>query len=364
MRSPPAGIASQYASRASTLAEAIKVTRSDGTVYGWTSHDQDSAAISGVVYSARPGLDISRIQIGAGAAVGNLELTTLHDGSVFTANDVRSGKWRNAAFFIFRYNWANVADSVDNILAGNFGEVELRANVVVAELRDLRQYLQQPVVAVSSKNCRYRLGVNNGISSRCPVRLDPPAWVALTAYTVRVAGDAGTGSVVKHASVGNRHFKCTTAGTSGAGAPAWDTTIGNTTTDGTVVWTTIQALTVEGTLSSVTSNQVFRDNTRTEAADYFAEGTLTWLTGNNAGLAMKVKDYAADGTFTLVLPMLGAVQATDTYRVTAGCRKRHDRTSANPAGVSDCIDKFDAVLDFGGEPHRKGLNDVTAAPSP
>ena len=56
-----------------------------------------------------------------------------------------------------------------------------------------------------------------------------PAWVGNTAYTV--------GQFVT-ASPDNQHvFECTTAGTSGATQPTWNTTSGGTTTDGTVTWT-------------------------------------------------------------------------------------------------------------------------------
>lgn len=122
--------------------------------------------------------------------------------------------------------------------------------------------------------------------------------------------------------------------------------------------------TVTGAFDSVVSNQVFRDSSRMEAEDWFGDGILTFLTGENAGFSQKVKSYAADGTFTLTLPMFSAVQVGDTYSVHAGCRKRHDRTLANPSGVSDCVDKFDNILNFRGEPHRPGVDKITSAPQP
>ena len=63
----------------------------------------------------------------------------------------------------------------------------------------------------------------------------PDTWTATTAHTVndRVLRSTGRGS---EGSVG-RYFLCTTAGTTGASEPTWDTTPGNTTSDGTVVWT-------------------------------------------------------------------------------------------------------------------------------
>lgn len=126
----------------------------------------------------------------------------------------------------------------------------------------------------------------------------------------------------------------------------------------------LSAFTVTGSITSVTSNQVFRDDTRTEGDDWFAEGVLTFTDGDCAGMSQKVKFYAADGTFTLSLPMFSAVQVGDGYSVHAGCRKRHDRTLANPSGASDCLDKFNNVLRFRGEPHRPGVDRLTAAPDP
>lgn len=280
MKSLPAALATHVATRETTLADAIKITRTDAEVFAFTSHDVDDL-VSGVTYLANPGLRITDVVIEASAAVGNLELRTLHDGSLFTIVDILGGVWRNAAFVIFRYNWASLTDGVDTILAGTLGEFELRDTELTVELRDLRQYLQQPIGEVSSKTCRYRLG-----DSRC--RKD------LTAFT---------------------HT---------------------------------------GTLTSVTSNQVFRDSSRTEDADYFGEGELEWTDGANDGLRAKVKEYAANGTFTLALPMLGAVAIGDTYIAIAGCRKRLEE---------DCRDKFDNVLNNGSEPHRQGIDNVTQRPT-
>lgn len=55
-------------------------------------------------------------------------------------------------------------------------------------------------------------------------------WTALTAYAL-------SAKVLSSPPTSNKYFEATTAGTSGAAQPAWDTTVGNTTNDGTVVWT-------------------------------------------------------------------------------------------------------------------------------
>lgn len=97
-------------------------------------------------------------------------------------------------------------------------------------------------------------------------------------------------------------------------------------------------LTVSGTITSVTSNTVFRDSSRSEAADYFTIGFLTFSSGDNAGLPGKeVKAYAADGTLTLFEPFHYPVQIGDAYTLTPGCRHR----------LQDC-QAWNNVPNFGG----------------
>lgn len=59
---------------------------------------------------------------------------------------------------------------------------------------------------------------------------DPAVWAASTAYSL---GDA-----VRPATRDGRTYECTTAGTSGASEPSFDTTVDNTTADNTATWTT------------------------------------------------------------------------------------------------------------------------------
>lgn len=108
-----------------------------------------------------------------------------------------------------------------------------------------------------------------------------------------------------------------------------------------------------GTLTHVISKQVIRDSARAEVADFFGEGIFTLTSGDGAGLSQKVRVHAADGTFTLSLPMIFVMQVGDTYSVHAGCRKRLDE---------DCEAKFSNSLNFGGEPHRPTVDELTSAP--
>lgn len=156
MKAIPSALQAHYASGATTLADALRITRTDGRVFAYTSGSVD-ATIAGVLYSAAQGLNISGIATSVGLGVDNLELTTLDDGTLFTVADVRAGAWQNASFVILRYNWASLTDGVEYLLSGTIGNVTLKLGSIVAELRGLQQYLQQPVGNVTSMTCRARL---------------------------------------------------------------------------------------------------------------------------------------------------------------------------------------------------------------
>lgn len=288
MRTIPVALASHQAERATTLADALRVEREDGTVFGFTSADAD-VTISSQLYRASPGLLVTQIDWSAGFNVDNLDLTTLHDGTVFDQADVLSGVWRNAAFSLFRYNHADPGDGIDTLITGTLGDVQILRDTVVAELRGLQQYLQQPVGVISTKTCRAAFA-------------DFPAPVS----------------------------------------------------DRTRCRLTAASFTVTGSVTAVTSNQVFTDSTKAQAADYFAEGVLTWTSGPSAGQRVKVKAFSG-GQFELMLPMIENVAIGHTFSVIAGCRKRFEE---------DCVTRFGNGVNFQGQPHRPLLDEITSPVRP
>lgn len=142
---------------ATTLAWGLKVTRVDGAVLGWTSHDVP-ATISGVTYSADLGLDVASLVCTAGFAVDNTEINILADDAVITRADIMAGVWDGAEFELFQYNWADLSQGRDVRKIGNFGNVRPVRGAYVAELRGLRQRLQAPIGGITQPTCRYRLG--------------------------------------------------------------------------------------------------------------------------------------------------------------------------------------------------------------
>jgi uncharacterized phage protein (TIGR02218 family) len=90
---------------------------------------------------------------------------------------------------------------------------------------------------------------------------------------------------------------------------------------------------------------VLTDAARTEATSFFQYGVVTFTSGANIGLSFEVKESAV-GTITLQLPPPYTVAAGDGYSAVAGCDKK----------LRTCIDRFNNVVNFRGEPYLQGLD--------
>jgi uncharacterized phage protein (TIGR02218 family) len=105
-------------------------------------------------------------------------------------------------------------------------------------------------------------------------------------------------------------------------------------------------------VTAVASRREFTCSAAAEAADFYKEGTAESLDAANEGYSQKVKAFAG-GVFTLALPMPFDIGVGDEFSFVAGCQKRL---------AEDCRDKFDNVLNFGGEPHVPGPDVLTGDP--
>lgn len=346
-RAVSAALATHIGGISTTLATCVKVKRKDGTKLGFTDAVADLNFDLGdgdgaLTYKAATAYARSDIENAAGLNVDNLELDWILDSTAITAADLRAGRYDFAAITMFLVNRADLTQGSIRLRTGWLGEVSLRDNDFRAELRGMAQALAQGIIEVYTPDCLADLG-----DTRCKVRVKPPAWAATTAYTKREAADANTGSVVKPTTQNGRHYKCTTAGTSGASEPTWNTTVGGTTADSTVTWTTIQALSQTGTVATVTDKRQFTATGVSLGADHLLGGLVEWLTGANAGLKAEIKSDSGAGALTLYLPMPFAIAVSDTFTAVAGCRKRLS---------ADCVTKFDNAENFRGFPFVPGTD--------
>ncbi len=367
---------------ATTLVKCFKLKRTDGVISGFTEHDVDipnfdlDAEIAfgdgdgPVTYLAAQALGATLIKNRTGLAVNNLEAIGALESAGITIEDIRGGRYDNAEVKVFEVNWQDLTMGPVPLGRYHIGNMIRQEEEFIAELRGLTQKYIQEILGVFTPLCRADLGDQPGNSpsiNGCKVRTDPSAWAANTPYTIRPARDAALGSVVKPSAFNDRHFKAigfvggSPAGTSGGSEPSWNLTIGGTTTDGDITWETIQALTIEANVSSVTSNREFGIDYTGDASEALITGGLcTFLdtispSPNNAGLKKEVKQYSVSPpTIILFEAMPFDVQVGDPVTITAGC----DKTLAT------CRDTFDNMDNARAEWYIPGTDLLAFTPNP
>ncbi|MEE8608992.1 MAG: DUF2163 domain-containing protein [Nitrospiraceae bacterium] len=204
-------------------------------------------------------------------------------------------------------------------------------------------------------------------------------YTGASSFTPPTVGFATRASVLAAAlcaDFDDRIYVVTTAGTSDSFVqPAYDTVVGNTTTDGDVVFTAEEAWSRCITVLAVDPTNLRKNFTVTELtpnsgagtpgrsnfpADSMDGGVVVWETGNNAGTAMEIRNFVADDGITieqdinLFLDLHFDIVIGDTARVYRGCFKR---------SIEDCKDVFDNIVNFRGEPFVPGQDHLTLTPN-
>ncbi len=111
--------------------------------------------------------------------------------------------------------------------------------------------------------------------------------------------------------------------------------------------------TFEATVTAVADAYTFTAAALVQVDDYFGEGFVHWLTGENAGKPdHKVKAFAV-GVVALSEAPIFAVEVGDTFEIVAGCRRRWEE---------DCKGKFDNLLNYGGEKDKPTRDELIAPP--
>lgn len=269
--------------------EKTRTNTSDDLVYAYTALEQP-LTVDGIVY--QPGLDTTNLVTQSGLQVDNLEVTILPDAEdTPLLADLLAGFWDNAEFTIFEVNFRNPAAGVNVLARGRTGIAKANRSSWTIEFRSLKQALQQPLVMVTTKICRARFCDYPSPVPGALCRLDPSEWMVVGEVT-----------------------------------------------------------------DSFDNGRTFVDSSRIEGGsefpDWFKNGIVEFLSGDNAGYSRRVKDYDS-GEFEMTDPFPYPIQEGDEYQAIAGCQHRL---------IEDCKDRFDNVLNFQAEPHIVGIDGITATP--
>jgi len=162
---PPA-LAAHLGEEVTTLATCWKIVRRDGVILGFTTLDRD-LTVAGQIYRTMPAFRPSAISGGSGLAVDNMEIEGALTSGAITRKDLDSGRYDFARIEVFLVNWQDPDGGVHALRHGALGEVRIRDEAFVAEVRGLKQKLQSPVGEVYSPECRADLGdVRCGVALR------------------------------------------------------------------------------------------------------------------------------------------------------------------------------------------------------
>jgi len=281
------GVATETPPCLTMEADAWKITRTDGTVYRFTSHDRD-LTYKGETYKSCGGLSSSALQLSAElGATDNVDLSGLVYTGGITALDIWTNKLEGATVEVYRIAWGGETSS-QLVMSGTIGARDLDDTTFKFEVvTDGEKLAQTPVLSVTTPSCRWKFG-----DSRC------------TFNTAAV------------------------------------------TVSGTV--TSIPAI----NLFTGARRRQFTDTGRGETTGRFTLGRLTWLTGDNAGIASDVKLYQSQ-TFVLADKMPRNIAPGDTYSVVPGC----DRTAET------CDTTWSNKINFGGFDKIRGSDDLAQTPA-
>ena len=261
-----------------TICNLWRVTRRDGTVFGFTDHMED-IVFEGVTYEAVSGYTASAVSTQAALNVDNLEIDGMFDSAGITIEDLEGGVWDGAVVRLSQVNYADLSMGDMELRTGELGEVKHTGAEFTAELRGLMQYLQNNIGRIITPSCDAALG-----DARCKVDLE--------------------------------------------------------------------ALRVSGTVTAVTSRQVFVASGLAATTGYFTYGVINFTSGANDGMSMEVKAHAVGGALTMQLDMPFTVAIGDTFTIVPGCNKLLKTGDGVYAG--DCKVKFNNVVNFRGFPEVPG----------
>lgn len=145
----------------SRLATCMKLTRVDGNVYGFTTHDKP-LTINGVRYESTASFSPTDIASASTMDTDNLTVEAILSSDTLSEDELRAGYWDYAQFRIFIVNWSDLTMGDAKERKGRLGEVRAGRLAFTAELLGLLNAYTTSIGVTTQPLCRASLG-----DSRC-----------------------------------------------------------------------------------------------------------------------------------------------------------------------------------------------------
>lgn len=149
----------------------LEVKRQDGTIQGFTTHDQDITYNDGtdtVTYQGATGMSPSATETAVGFSVDNLQISAFLDAGSITEADLTAGKYSFADIEVRVVNWADLTMGDMKLRKGTLGQTYVKGGIFTSEIRGLSYHFGTIIGQTFGPVCRYDLG-----DSQCTVNLAP-----------------------------------------------------------------------------------------------------------------------------------------------------------------------------------------------
>lgn len=262
---------------ATRLARSIKITRPDDVVIAFTEHDEPIVHEETTYKPIGGGFAPSASQLGARAGeVGNMEAVGYADDAGMPLALIFGGQYDNAVLESWLLPWGEDNDQPARRNGGGvLGRNRLRNGEFKIEILSPTAYLKQKsIMEFALPTCRRTFGA-------------PDCGIDVESF--RVSG-------------------------------------------------IVTSLTTEENPLSTTLRRRFTDVFRTEDDGFYAEGLVTFVTGDNVNQTTKVKIFASQ-EFVLWDPLVYPIEIGDEYTLVPGCAK-----TAAACKAHDNFDKFNGFL--------------------
>ena len=168
MRNISNDLQSHLEGQITTIAMCVRIERTDGQVFAFTSHDVD-ISYNGDTYKASHSGTASNLKSSGDLSVDNIDAEMILDDESITMKDLRAGLFDFATVRVFLLNYKDTSQGELSGLRGILGEVSIEDFTAKVEFRSLSQYLQQEVGRVYNYLC----DVDELGDSRCGVDTSP-----------------------------------------------------------------------------------------------------------------------------------------------------------------------------------------------
>jgi uncharacterized phage protein (TIGR02218 family) len=161
------------AERCNKMAECIKITRADGTIYRFTAYSEDLSIVEADTFTYKylraDAFDLTALELTSGLVVSNLDMKCLITDDSITESDLLSGLLDDAEVYLFLVVWEKSGAKWELPLRLSWlGEIAQSGLSFQGDIRGVAQRLAQVFVATTSLECRNILG-----DTKCGVALGP-----------------------------------------------------------------------------------------------------------------------------------------------------------------------------------------------